>query len=89
MTSIVFFLIFDPHCTLSFRRGAGFMYCAVQKNSVPAAAGVVATSHTVFLLHRVHGRVTRLVPSDQLVTVSDNHFRSVQFTLGSHSGSRS
>ena len=29
------------------------MYCAVQKNSVPAAAGAVATSHTVFLLNRV------------------------------------
>ena len=29
------------------------MYCAVQKNSVPAAAGAVATSHTVFLLNIV------------------------------------
>ena len=28
------------------------VYCAVQKNSVPAAAGAVATSHTVFLLNR-------------------------------------
>ena len=30
-----------------------WMYCAVRKNSVPAAAGAVATSHTVFLLNRV------------------------------------
>ena len=29
------------------------LYCAVQKNSVPAAAGAVATSHTVFLRNRV------------------------------------
>ena len=30
------------------------LYCAVQKkNSVPAAAGAVATSHTVFLLNIV------------------------------------
>ena len=33
----------------------GFLYCAVQKNSVPAAAGAVATSHTVFLLNIVLG----------------------------------
>ena len=31
-----------------------YQYCAVQKNSVPAAAGAVATSHTVFLLNRVY-----------------------------------
>ena len=31
----------------------GQTYCAVQKNSVPAAAGAVATSHTVFLLNIV------------------------------------
>ena len=44
---------------VQFKKGAGWnhnrlpkhcMYCAVQKNSVPAAAGAVATSHTVFLL---------------------------------------
>ena len=29
------------------------LYCAVQKNSVPAAAGAVATSRTVFLLNIV------------------------------------
>ena len=29
------------------------VHCAVQKNSVPAAAGAVETSHTVFLLNRV------------------------------------
>ena len=29
------------------------MYCAVQKNSVPAGAGAVATSRTVFLLNIV------------------------------------
>ena len=31
------------------------IYCAVQKNSAPAAAGAVATSHTVFLLNIVQG----------------------------------
>ena len=31
----------------------GLFYCAVQKNSVPAAAGAVAASHTVFLLNIV------------------------------------
>ena len=29
--------------------------CAVQKNSVPAAAGVVATSHTVYRVTKVLG----------------------------------
>ena len=38
---------------LSSRSESAFMYCAVQKNSVPAAAGAVATSHTVFLLNIV------------------------------------
>ena len=33
----------------------GLFYCAVQKNSVPAAAGAVAASHTVFLLNIVLG----------------------------------
>ena len=30
-----------------------YMYYDDQNNSVPAAAGAVATSHTVFLLNRV------------------------------------
>ena len=38
---------------LSTDQKLNLMYCAVQKNSVPAAAGSVATSHTVFLLNIV------------------------------------
>ena len=38
----------EHHLFFKFR-----FYLAVQKNSVPAAAGAVATSHTVFLLNRV------------------------------------
>ena len=33
----------------------------MQKNSVPAAAGAVATSHTVFLLNRVDASNTKII----------------------------
>ena len=37
------------------------VYCAVQKNSVPAAAGAVATSNTVVLLNRVNKSISVIV----------------------------
>ena len=35
------------------------MYCAVQKKKCASSCGAVATSHTVFLLNRVHAEDTK------------------------------
>ena len=64
------------------------MYCAVQKNSVPAAADAVATSNTVFLLNRVQSCATVFIHSFAMFCyVFLCELRGPAWAVGSHSSS--
>ena len=56
----------------------GMGNCAVQKNRVPAAAGTVATSHTNFLLNRVH---TSFIKFSSSVYKLQKNWNQVQFKV--------